>query len=483
MEHIDSLRADADFLKAALRDLDAEIGDRSATEDEQARLDAGLELFEQRKAEIAQEEERAEKRAALRELVNQPGQFTVEHGDATRDAGFQIQTRTEDPFEYRGAVLAARDNESAATELRGRALKAIESGPHMTDEQRETATKLAEKDMRGDKAQHILDHGSPAYHEAFRAVMRNPQNPGLALSNVSQEAQRAALSLTGANGGYLVPFTLDPTVILTNDGTTNPFRMIAKQTTITTDDWNGVSSAGVTAEWIAEATQVADASPTFSQPSITVHKADAYVQGSMEWVADASASGEIVTLIQDAKDRLESAAFAVGSGSGQPTGIVTALGLTTASRVAASSDGGAGGTLVEADIYALDNDLGARYRNNASFVANKAIWNRVRRLGTANNYQAFWTDFGGGLPSNLIGYPVYESSEMDSTIVSGSSDDIIVLGDFQNYLIVDRMGLELAYEPLVKGANQRPTGEVGWVAFWRVGGDSVNDAAFRMLRV
>jgi len=488
MEHIDSLRADADFLKAALRDLDVEIGDRSATEDEQVRLDGGLELFEQRQSEIVAEEKRAEQRAALRELVNQPGQFTVEAGDSTRDAGFQTQTRTDaDPFDYRSAVMGAGSDAAVRDEMRGRALKAIESGPHMTDGEREQATFHVEHDVQrgvsGEKARYLLDHGSPAYHEAFRAVMRSPQNASMALSQASPEAQRAALSLSGANGGFLVPFTLDPTIILTNAGSTNPFRQISRVETITTDDWNGVTSAGVTAEWIAEASQVADASPVFVQPSITVYKADAYIQASLEVVADSAISGEITMLIADAKDRLEASAFAVGSGSGQPFGIATALGLTTASRVAGSSGAAGAATLVAADIYALDNDLGPRWRDSASFVGAKKVWNDTRQLGTSTTAHSFWTDFGGGLPPQLIGYPVYQSSAMDTTVVSGSNDDVIVLGDFSQYVIVDRMGMELMYEPLVKGANQRPTGEVGWVAFWRTGGDSVADEAFRMLRL
>lgn len=399
----------------------------------------------------------------------------TETGDGTRDAGFQIRKETGSPFEYRTAVQSIEDPARRREEFRGRALKAAETGPHMTDEHRESVTQVVERDGKGDVAQYILDHGSPEYHDAFRAAMRNPLG--------ARSENRAALSLTGANGGYLVPFTLDPSIILTNNGATNPFRGISKVVQITTDDWNGVSSAGVTAEWIAESTQVADASPTFAQPSITVYKADAYIQASLEVVADSAVSGEISMLIADAKDRLEATAFATGTGSGQPYGIVTALGLTTTSRVAGSSGAAGAADLVAADIYALDNDLGDRYRQNASFVGNKKTWNTVRQFGTANNYHAFWTDFGGGLPSQLIGYPVYQASAMDSTIVSGSNDDVIVLGDFQNYVVVDRMGLELVYNPLVMGANNRPSGEVGWVAFWRTGGDSVNDAAFRMLRV
>jgi HK97 family phage major capsid protein len=74
--------------------------------------------------------------------------------------------------------------------------------------------------------------------------------------------QQRARSTTDDAGGYLVPMSLDVAVILTSSGSTNPMRQIARNVTIATDSWNGVSSAGVTAEWIAEASEVADASPS-----------------------------------------------------------------------------------------------------------------------------------------------------------------------------------------------------------------------------
>jgi len=476
---LDALRDDVAFLESELRSIHQGAEERSLNDDENQRFTDGMWL---RNALIAEGIELEKRLQKVQEFATQPA--NREHGDGTRDAGFQVRQDPGDPFEYRTAGTRNDDGENwhipaePAEELRSRALTAIEQAPMMTDEQRQVATELVERDGKGHKAQWILDHGSPEYHEAFRECLRNPVRP-----NLSRFSERAALSLTGANGGYFMPFTLDTSVILTNSGTVNPFRQIARQVTTTTKEWNGITSAGVTAEWVAEATQVADASPTFGQPNIPVHKADAYVQASIEVIADTAVSGELTGLIQDAKDRLESTAFAVGSGSGQPTGIVTNLQLTTASRVAGSSGAAGAADLVAADIYALDADLPPRHRPNASFVANKAIWNKVRQFGTSNTYHAFWTDFGGGTPPNLIGYPVYEASAMDSTIVSGSNDDIIILGDFRNYVIVDRMGIEMAYEPLVKGAQGRPTGEVGWVAFWRVGGESVNDDAFRMLRV
>lgn len=466
-------------IRARLTELQSEIVrlseiDEISDEDNTA-LESHLEEFARLQSDEAAAVTREATVAAVRAAT-----IAHESGDGAevrKDVNVVVRPSTEDVFDLRHLSHEPRVQR---VELRDRALRAIEAAPYMTDAHRESAEAVLATDSRkGDKARYILEHGSPEYHEAFQEYLENP-----AAGPYQGRADRAALSLTGANGGYLVPFTLDPTVILTNNGATNPFRTIAKQVSITTDDWNGVTSAGVTAEWIAEATEVADASPTFTQPTITPAKADAYIQASMEVVADSGVSGEISMLIADAKDRLEATAFATGSGSGQPKGIVTALQAVTASRVAGSSGAAGAADFVLADVYAVANALPPRHRPNSSWVAEFSTLNRVRRFGegsTAN--AAFWADLGVATPSQLLGRPVYESSAMDSTIVSGSNDDILILGDFRKYQIVDRMGLELVYNPLVLGSNRRPTGEVAWVAFWRVGGDCLDANAFRMLRV
>jgi predicted phage gp36 major capsid-like protein len=46
-----------------------------------------------------------------------------------------------------------------------------------------------------------------------------------------------------------------------------------------------------------------------------------------------------------------------------------------------------------------------------------------------------------------------------------------------------RIGMSLVHEPVVKGANERPTGQGGFLAFWRVGADVTNANAFRVLQL
>ena len=72
---------------------------------------------------------------------------------------------------------------------------------------------------------------------------------------------------------------------------------------------------------------------------------------------------------------------------------------------------------------------------------------------------------------------------MDSTIVSGSDDYVLLLGDFEQYIITDRVGTTVMYNPLVLGSNRIPTGQAGWFAFGRVGADVVTSNAFKLLKL
>ena len=72
-----------------------------------------------------------------------------------------------------------------------------------------------------------------------------------------------------------------PTIILTNAGSANPWRRISRVVQTTSNTWNGVNSAGVTAAWLAEATATGDTTPTVGNIQITPAKAAAWVFGNL----------------------------------------------------------------------------------------------------------------------------------------------------------------------------------------------------------
>jgi len=70
---------------------------------------------------------------------------------------------------------------------------------------------------------------------------------------------------------------------------------------------------------------------------------------------------------------------------------------------------------------------------------------------------------------------------MDGTITALSDNLVLLFGDFSNFVVADRLGATMRFIPDTFGANGRPTGQSGWLAYWRVGSDAVNDSAFRVL--
>ena len=430
-------------------------------------IDRWKQLDEETKPIIA----RMEQIRAITRSADDPANLEGPDGDGGGRSGGYFGGGSPDLFARTGRspyedLDAVRSRVVTRADLRARALDAIELEArrgNLSHDYAEAATVKAQ-DNPG-IARHMLLTGSEEYQEAFRAYVEDPQGM----------AQRAALSLTLANGGYLLPFVLDPTVVLTNTGSANPWRRISNVKQTTSNTWNGVTSAGVNAAWLAEGTAVTDGSPTVGNIAITPQKAAAWVFGSYEVLEDTDFGQQLPRLLADAKDRLEENAFAVGAGTGGvPQGVIT--GATTVVTTAT--------TLVIAvgDVYALQGALPPRFRNapGTAWAANVAIINSFRQLDTAGG-ASFWTNLGKGAPETLLGAPIYESSSMSATKAVGSLE--AVFGDFGQFYIVDRVGVSLIYEPLVKDQSTAlPSGRAGWFMFWRVGSQVAVPNAFRVLK-
>jgi hypothetical protein len=183
-----------------------------------------------------------------------------------------------DPYDCQDVIRSENQVLMRRSELRERALDAVELEArrgYLVPEHAEIVTRRIENGgyiTNNNIARHILLTGSEDYQESFREYLENPQG----------NAQRAALSLTLANGGYLLPFILDPTIILTNSSSANPWRRISNVKTTTSNTWNGVNSAGVNAAWLAEGIIATDNTPTVGNIVVTPGKAAAWVFGSYE---------------------------------------------------------------------------------------------------------------------------------------------------------------------------------------------------------
>lgn len=316
-------------------------------------------------------------------------------------------------------------------------------------------------------ARRVLMTGSPTYQKAF--------SKHIAGQGLSIEEQRS-LSLTTTAGGFAVPVILDPTLILTSSGVINPIRQLARVETIVGNHWEGITSTGVTAAYSAEATEASDNAPTLAQPVADVEKAQAFIPFTIEVGEDWGAlQSEMARCLQDAKDTLESNKFLTGLGhaSNVPEGLL--VGATAVVSSAATA------TFAVADVYSLETALAPRWRPRAAFVANRAQYNKVRQFDTAGG-ASLWVQLQVASPPTLIGYPAYEWSDMSSAASTGSS--IMTIGDFSQFLILDRVGMNIELIPLMLNTgNNRPDGTRGLYCYWRNTSKVLTQLAFKTLKL
>ncbi len=388
------------------------------------------------------------------------------YGQGSYGSGPDLVIRNHrDPYDGIELIRNERQILMRRSEIKSRALDAVElevKRGNLSHDFAEEATVKAQGNPG--IARHMLLYGSQEYQEAFRAYCEDPQN--------LSEVHRAALTLS--TGSVMLPFVLDPTIVLTNAGSANPWRRISNVKTTTSNTWNGVASAGVTAAWITETTAVTDVTPSVTAITVTPVKAAAWITGTYELLEDSDFGQQLPTLLADAKDRLEEAAFATGTGAGVPPGVIP--GATTVITTATTT------VIALGDVYAVQAALPPRFRNapGAAWVANVAIINKIRQLDTAGG-SSFWTNLGKGQPETLLGAPIYESTTMVGTVSAGSLEAIF--GDFGQFLIVDRVGVSMIYDPLVQASGGIvPTGEAGWYMFWRTGSALTTVNAFRVMK-
>ena len=293
---------------------------------------------------------------------------------------------------------------------------------HLPGHAAEKATALIENGPpreRSIAAQWIATAGDPHYRTCFAKLLSDPTRGHLLWTAEEAASYRAvaavhaemrAMDTTSGTGAELIPLTLDPAIMLTNAGSNNPLRRLARVARATTNTWQGVTSAGVSSEWKSESAQAADATPTLAAPSIPIFLGDSYIPYSYEVGMDAeNFLQELTAVLVDSADQLQATAFTTGNGTTAPQGIVTGL-------VGTSSDinGTGSEALDSSDPFALQASLGARFSANASFLSHIATANTYRQKETTNGALMF-PELRQS-PPMLCGKPWHELSNMDGSI-------------------------------------------------------------------
>jgi HK97 family phage major capsid protein len=374
------------------------------------------------------------------------------------------------------------------TEARDRALRVLDS--REASELSAPAKDQVEKFVRRDHitARRLLVTENEDYRSAFLKLTTDVHPVLTPEENRAVQAWyefRALGDWTTTAGGFGIPVFIDPSIILTAQESGNPFLAIARQVTVNTNQWKGVSSAGVTWAFQTEAAVTTDNSPVLAQPAVLVHMARGFIPYSIEVGMDYPGfASEMSTLLAQGYDELLVQKFTVGSGTNEPKGILTSISAVAGDRVKVT----VGGSITAPDPYAVWKALPQKYRRGASWLMSVGVNNAIRQIGAANVFHGYTVNLPEGWADQLFNRPVYESAYMpDTTTWTTTAEGQAIVGDFQNFVIARNGGMSVELVPqlfqqVVAGTGPAtPTGQRGWFAYARIGSDSSNTAGFRLL--
>jgi HK97 family phage major capsid protein len=461
----------------ALRALHAGIGEAEPTPEQATRWEE-LETEERDLGtQIAESEETEARAQRVRDARSRFGGHNVKptHGKDDDD-----RIRSSNPMATRGSDIAdclMRSMEGSLSDHPAETGKRFEQ--LVRKSLRQSANKANDYQVRS-WAHRLAVRATDTYASAWGKYVTGDM---LALTG---EEGRAISVGSNEAGGYLLPTQLDPTIIITNDGAVDVVRALVTargghKTMIpgTGNRWHGITSAGVSGSWDTEGSAVSEDDPTFGQPYVDINMGRAFATATFQALtAINNVEGDLMAMFADTKNRMEAAVHVTGTGSDQPTGIVTDLHAITACRVVTTTAAEIG----VVDINAIHRGLPIRWRGNGAWLMNPLFADAIQALGTSLGV-AYTGSIADDYNATLKNKPWRQSDDMPATVTTTALDTISVFGDFGGMIIVDRPGTMAVefIQNMMDPTTGTPTSKRGWLCWWEHGSKVINPAALRLL--
>jgi HK97 family phage major capsid protein len=275
--------------------------------------------------------------------------------------------------------------------------------------------------------------------------------------------------------------------IITQFRETSPVRQIFGTESISSDQLIlAVDRDEASVAWASEqGTRSETNTPAIGEKRISVHEIYAKPKASQQALEDMAVNVEqwLANKVVDKFSRAMNTAYIVGSGTGQPRGLLTqTFAEDSGSGVSWGSIGfvktGVNGDFAASNkgdiLFSVEDLLKTGYRSGASFLMNRRVLTSVRKFKGSDNNYLFQPGLQAGVPSQLIGYPIVLAEDMPTLATNSYS---IAFGNFKlAYLIVDRVGISTLRDPY----SAKP-----FVEFYtraRTGGDVVDYEAFKCIK-
>lgn len=299
-----------------------------------------------------------------------------------------------------------------------------------------------------------------------------------AISAEEWKTIRATMSTTTpAEGGYTVPTEVATRLI---DALKAYGGMRKVATVVQTDagnDWSFPTTDGTSeiGEIIGQNTQATGGDPSFGTVPLAIYKFSSKVVAvPFELLQDSAVDIEAFVRQRLAVrvHRITNQKFTIGSGTGEPKGVVAAAG--------AGKVGTTGQTLTVTydDLIDLVHSVDPAYRElgNCRFMMNDASLKVIRKLKDTAGRPIFipgYDGLGGTMPDTILGYPVQINQDVAVMAANAKS---ILFGDFSFYTIRDVRAAQLFR---FEDSAYATKGQVGFLQWSRHGGNLLDVGAVK----
>ena len=349
-------------------------------------------------------------------------------------------------------------------------LKSLSSTPAFTPAEREALTDY--RDHLGAMDRHAQAESSRLFAQSAARGENRAMNEG-----------------TPSDGGLGVPYYLDPQIVVTAGGVASAQLLsVAKSVMSTSNNYHVWSAASEGFATQSEGDTAADETPTFGGVDIPIHMARDFIPFSIAFGQDQPGWADNATeLFRNAFGEYLSLKTAVGPGGTDVCGVFTAL--TNATNNPSHVTVGSAGSIASADVRKVWSSLPERYRVDSScaWLVSPSVESQISALAAPSvtdglGPQDITTDTGTG-QRRLFGKPILTVADAPAFTGTSGSANYAVVGAFDRYYVASRIGgYSVELVPLLRDVSTgRPTGERGFMAVARVGGDVVDPQAFRIL--
>jgi HK97 family phage major capsid protein len=271
---------------------------------------------------------------------------------------------------------------------------------------------------------------------------------------------------TGSQGGYLVQPLLERQLVLAREAD-NVLRGLCSSLNIDTNsiqlDQLGLSTS---AGWVAELAQKPESTAmTLATITASVFTAAGLATISNQLLQDSNPAIDQLVTADLAKRlvALEETAFMIGSGTGQPLGLLNTPGISATTISSASlEDPAISGGLLDKILDSIAS-VQTNWGQPSAIVMHPRTWTRILKsrdsvghytIAPRNNFGAGYDPstartFVNGPQQTLFGVEVILSNRVPTNLGTGTNESRVIIGDFREALILDRQGITVDESPHV----------------------------------